>query len=89
MSIAYLETPTLTSSTSTVSNTFITPGCLKVRSFRTALRARGSRDLFSTTSKVNILQSDLFSCTRSVSGWIAYIGEPRTYSPHAIEEFPD
>lgn len=41
--------------TSTVSYTLITPGCLNVRSFRTAFRASGKRGLFARESKVNML----------------------------------
>ena len=48
--------------TSTVSSTFTTPGCLKVRNFRTAFLAKGSRDVLEATSKVKMLQSDLSSC---------------------------
>lgn len=45
-------------STSTVSSTFSTPGCLKVRDFRTAFRASGSRDLLAAISKVKTLHDE-------------------------------
>ena len=41
--------------TSTVSKTFITPGCRNVRSLRNAFLARGRRDLLATISKENTL----------------------------------
>ena len=45
-------------SVSTVSRTLITPGCRNVRSFLTAFRASGRRDLLAVTSKEKILQFD-------------------------------
>jgi len=44
--------------TSTVSSTFITPGWRNVRSFLTAFRASGRRDLLALISKENMLQFD-------------------------------
>src|SRR5271154_4589660 len=48
-------------SVSIESRTLMTPGCRRVRSFRAAFLARGSRDLFEDTSKVNMLHCELFS----------------------------
>jgi hypothetical protein len=45
-------------STSIVSSTFITPGCLKVRDLRTAFLANGVRELFEEISKVNTLHGE-------------------------------
>ena len=42
-------------SVSTVSRTLTTPGWRRVRNFRSALRARGSRDLFAVMSKEKML----------------------------------
>lgn len=50
--------------TSTVSNTFITPGCLIVRSFLTAFRASGRADRLAVMSKEKMLQSDPSSCEK-------------------------
>ena len=44
--------------TSCVSRTLTTPGCRRVRNFRSALRARGSRDLFAVMSKEKMLHLD-------------------------------
>jgi hypothetical protein len=44
--------------TSCVSRTLTTPGCRRVRSFRSALRARGNRDLFAVMSKEKMLHLD-------------------------------
>lgn len=44
--------------TSTVSNTFITPGCRIVRSFFSAFLARGRRPLLAVISKEKMLQFD-------------------------------
>jgi len=48
--------------TSTVSNTFITPGCRIVRSFFSAFRARGRADRFVMMSKEKMLQFEPSSC---------------------------
>lgn len=47
--------------TSIVSSAFITPGCLSVRSLRTAFLASGRRDLFEPMSNVNMLHVELSS----------------------------
>jgi hypothetical protein len=47
--------------TSTVSRTFITPGCRRVRNLRRAFLASGRRDLFAVTSKEKMLQRELSS----------------------------
>jgi hypothetical protein len=46
-----------------VSSTFRTPGCLRVRDFRKAFRASGSRDLFAGISKVKMLHDEPSSYT--------------------------
>jgi hypothetical protein len=56
----HTNNPTLP--TSTVSKTLITPGCLKVRSFLAAFRARGRRDLLALMSNENMLQLEPSSC---------------------------
>jgi len=53
-----LSKKTRSTQTSIVSSTLTTPGCLNVRSLRTAFLARGNRDLFADTSKVNMLQGE-------------------------------
>lgn len=47
--------------TSTVSNTLIMPGCLRVLSLRTAFLAKGNRDLLAAMSKLKILQFEVSS----------------------------
>ena len=40
----------------------MTPGCLKVRNFLAAFRARGSRDLLEAISNIRMQQSEPSSC---------------------------
>lgn len=60
--------------TSTVSSTFITPGCLSVRSFLTAFRARGSRDLLALMSKEKMLQLEPSSYSTSQPAYAMRLG---------------
>lgn len=76
--------------TSTVSKTLITPGCLRVRSFRTAFFASGRRDLLATASNEKMLQAEPSSYTSgAISNQARKPGSQKpTYSPCAVIQRP-
>lgn len=74
--------------TSTVSKTLITPGCLRVRNLRRALRARGRRDLLADMSKENTLHLEASSC-HNISQTAEYVCCRGAYSLSSIVQSPD
>lgn len=79
----------VSSSTSTVSSTLITPGCRSVRSFLRAFLARGRRERLVVMSKEKMLQFDPsswdgYQLSAGVTG-----GKRHTYTPGAVVQGPD
>lgn len=66
----------------------MTPGCLRVRILRTALRASGKRDVFVVISKAKILQSVLSSYVTREPEDINH-DEASIHLSRAIVEGPD